>query len=124
MNPDETRTAAAAAFFGSLTADKASICYTAGDAMLAAPYRPEFFAKLRTGQCTFDDDTRQSGFVEVANRKVYFTANAGMVSIRATNELELSRATSTLAAHAARTEVARQAEIAAATQAHKRWEPK
>jgi hypothetical protein len=121
VTPDETRLAAAAQHFGSSGVALASICYTAGDAMLAAPYRPEFFSKLRDGRCTFDDDTRQSGFVEVNNRRVYFTANAGVLRIRATNEIELSRATAKLAAHAARTEAARQADIAAATERQQRW---
>jgi hypothetical protein len=120
MGPDQTRSAAAATFFGSVTADKAAIAYTAG-AVLSVADRPEFFAKLRLGQCTFDDDTRQSGFVEVANRRVFFTANAGVLSIRATDEVMLGGSTSTLIAGAARCEPARQAAIEAATEAQQRW---
>jgi hypothetical protein len=122
MTADETREAAAAAFFGSHGVALASLCYSAGGAMLTVADRPEFFSKLRDGQCTFDDDARASGWIEVANRRVYFTANAGVLRVRATNELALGRSTSTLIAGAARVEPVRQAAVAAATEAHRRWE--
>jgi hypothetical protein len=124
VTPDETRLAAAATHFGSSGVALATIAYTSGDALLTAADRPAFFDKLRRGDCTFGDDARASGWIEVANRRVYFTANAGVVRIRATNEIELGRSTAKLVAGAARAEPARQAAIAAATEAHKRWEPK
>lgn len=120
MTPAETRTAAAATFFGSSGVARASICYTAG-AVLSAADRPEFFSKLGNSECTFDDDTRQSGFVEVNNRKVFFTATSGVVRVRATDEAELGRATAKLAEHGRRTAVAREAEIAGATERQQRW---
>ena len=123
MTPDETRLASAAAYFGAHGVERALICYSSGDAMLVDAHRAEFFAKLSDGECTFDDDTScTSGWIEVANRRVYFTANAGMCRIRATNEVELSRTTSSLKARAASAERLRQAEIAKATKLHKRWE--
>jgi hypothetical protein len=122
VTADETRAAAAARYFGSSGVALASICYTAGDAMLAESDRPAFFAKLRRGDCSFDDDSRQSGWIEVNNLRVYFVADAGVLSERATSETELGRATARLAGHGERAEVARQADIATATQEHKRWE--
>jgi hypothetical protein len=121
MTPSQTRTAATATFFGSHGTERASICYTAG-AVLSAADRGEFFSKLGNGnEITFSDAECISGWIEVGNRRVYFTANAGVVSIRATNENELGRATAKLAEHGRRTEQARQIEIEAATEAQQRW---
>jgi hypothetical protein len=53
---------------------------------------------------------------------VYFVADAGVLTVRATSERELGHSTAKLAAHAARAEPARQAAIATATGAHRRWE--
>ena len=120
MTPDETRAAAAGTFFGANGIERASLCYQS-HALLTVADRPAFFDKLRRGDCTFDDDARASGWIEVANRRVYFTANAGVVRIRATNEIELGRATSTLTFRGERAEQARQAAVAAATARQQRW---
>ena len=122
MSPDETRRAAAARHFGSTSVPKASICFTGGDAMLCTADRPEFFRKLRDGDCTFTADDRAEGFIEVNNRKVFFRSDKGVLHVMASDEPELGRATATLTERGERTAVARQAEIAAATESHRRWE--
>ena len=121
MNPDETRRAAAARHFGTHGVTLASICFTGGDAMLIAADRPEFFSKLRDGACTFTADDRSEGYVEVANRKVFFRSDQGVVHVMASDEPLLGRSTAKLKKHGERTAVAREAEIATATEAQKRW---
>jgi len=121
MTPDETRLASAAAYFGAHGVERATISYSAGDAMLSVADRPAFFAKLRDGVCVFTDDARGSGWIEVANRRVYFSADAGVLIVRATNEPELGRATAKLKKGGERAEVHRRAAIAAATERQQRW---
>jgi len=121
MTPDETRLASAAAYFGAHGVERAMICYSSGDAMLVDAHRPEFFRKLRDGVCSFDDDTRTRGWIQVNNRKVYFVAADGVLNIRATNETELAPATANLARRGERAEAHRRAEIAAATERQQRW---
>ena len=121
MTPAETRKAAAATFFGSSGVERAAIAYVSG-ALLPVADRPEFFSKLGGGnEITFSDAECISGWIEVGNTRVFFTANAGVLSIRATNEVALGRSTSTLIAGAARCEPAREAAIEAATEAQQRW---
>lgn len=122
MSPDATRAGAAARHFGTHGVPLASICFTGGDAMLIAADRPEFFSKLRDGACTFTADDRSEGYIEVANRKVFFRSDQGVVHVMASDEPLLGRATAKLKKHGERTAEARQALIATATESHRRWE--
>jgi len=121
MTPTETRVGAAARYFGSTGVQLAQFCYT-GAAVLIAADRAEFFKKLRDGDCVFTAADRSEGFIEVNNRKVSFRSDKGMVHIIATAEPLLGRSTAKLKEHGERTAVAREAEIATATEEHRRWE--